>query len=475
LSQYIPITDTLPESGPAAATTPPQAAERADAVGERIRSHQAQFLSDRVLSGAANLPAVIITSFAIRSSVPLSWIELWIAVTAAIVAGLGISVRGLPWRRGDGGPERSPRRRLATHCLFATMLGAVWGGACLAFGPRLTHDQMMLLTVIVLACNAACVSALGAYLPAFFGYCIASFLPLAYVNFLRPEHESGEFTLLILLYMLTTWFNSTSHSKHFLAALTLRAENELLADNVSRADAALVAATRSKWDTLAHLSHELRTPMTAIIGFSELMRDQLFGPLSERYHAYTHHIYDSGRHALDLIDAILEVSRAEAGQLSLSASEIVPSTLVEECLRMVEHGASLKHQTLDSRIVQPMPLLMADQMMLRQALLNLLSNAIKYTPEGGRVGVALQMADGGLDIKVSDTGVGIAAGDLERCLEPFVRLDNPHTAGVEGAGLGLPLAKHLVELHGGSLAIASTPGRGTCVTVHLPPELCRAA
>ncbi len=215
--------------------------------------------------------------------------------------------------------------------------------------------------------------------------------------------------------------------------------------------------------------------MNAIIGFSELMGTQPFGPLGERYKAYAGHINESGCHALDLINAIFEVSGAEVGQLSLDESAVAPEALVDECLHMVELAAARKQVALDSRIDNAMPRFAADRPKLRQALLNLLTNAIKYTPEGGRVSVAAGLDDGGLDIAVADTGVGIADGDLDRCLEPFVRLRNPLTAGVEGAGLGLPLAKHLVEAHGGSLRIASKPGQGTVVIIHVPPQRRLAA
>jgi two-component system, cell cycle sensor histidine kinase PleC len=476
LLQRTSIAGAKPELAMSGVSQPTGEGAKGASVRARVRDRQAEILDGGVLSGAGNIPAVIITSFIMRGAVPAPWLYLWIAVTAAMVAGLCIAVHGLRlWRADRKRSQDSLQRRLAAHSFFATALGAVWGGACLAFAPHLAQDQMMFLTLIILGCNAACVSALGPYLPAFFGYCVASFVPLVYVDFARPEPEARELTLLIVLYMFVTAFNARSHNRHVLAAFRLRAENEALAENIVRADAATAAEKRSKWDTLAHLSHELRTPMTAIIGFSELMRDQLFGPLGERYLGYSGHIHDSGRHALGLIDAILEVSRAEAGQLSLTETEILPSVLVDECLGMMEIAANIKHVTLDSSFGQPMPRVAVDQAKLRQALLNLLSNAIKYTPDGGQVSVATQMVDGGLDIEVADTGVGIAPDDLERCLEPFVRLSNPHTAGVEGAGLGLPLAKHLMEAHGGSLRIASELGRGTVVTIHVPSERCLAA
>jgi two-component system cell cycle sensor histidine kinase PleC len=475
--QNIPLTSAKADDGPDPGPAPtPPSVDTADAslsVRARVRARQVEILDGDYLSGAANIPAVALTAYVIRGTVPASWLYLWIAITVFTVAAFIVTIRGpRPWRAAAARLTGSLQKRLAVHVFFTVAVGALWGGACLAFSPILPQGQMMFLTVIVLGCNAACVSALGPYLPAFFGYYFASLAPLAYAYLERSEPDAYGLALLVLLYMMTLAMNVRAHNRQVLAAFRLRAENELLAERVVNANAATVAATQSKWDTLAHLSHELRTPMNAILGFSEMMREQLFGPLGERYLTYSGNIHDSGRHTLYLIDTLLEVSRAEAGQLSLTDSEVAPRALVGECLRMVEVAAAAKHLTLDRRFAETMPLISVDGAKLRQALLNLLTNAIKYTPEGGRVSVTVQMAGGGLDFAVADTGVGIAPEDLERCLEPFVRLANPLTSGVEGAGLGLPLARRLVELHGGSLRIASELGRGTTVTLHLPPERC---
>lgn len=442
----------------------------------RIRERQLAILDGDLLSGAANIPAVAVTALVIRDNVPGVWLVAWVFVVTAVIAALVIAVRGpTPWRVTPGWPQGSVRARLTVHVGFTTAVGAVWGAGCLLFGPSLSQLQMMFLTVIVLGCNAACISALGPYLPAFFGYFAASQLPLAYANFTRPIADAVELTILVLLYMVTIAMNVRAYNRNVLAAFRLRAENEALAETLLRANAAVAAEARSKWDTLAHLSHELRTPMTAIIGFSEIMREQMFGALGTRYEDYVGHIYDSGCHALALIDAILEVSHAESGRMALTESETTMAALIDDCLRMVEIAASGKHMTLDRRLDQPGLRLTIDQPKLRQALLNLLSNAIKYTPDGGQIVVTAHRVESGIDIAVEDTGVGIAAEDLQRCLEPFVRLRNPHTAGIEGAGLGLPLARHMVEVQGGSLNITSELGRGTVVTIHLPPERCLAA
>ena len=277
------------------------------------------------------------------------------------------------------------------------------------------------------------------------------------------------------LYVAVVGSNARDYNRQVLSAFRLRAENEALAENVARANVATAEAKRSKWNTLAHLSHELRTPMNAIMGFSQMMRDQIFGALAERYRDYSAHIHDSGHDMLDLIDTILDVSRAEAGQLTIEDGEIAPIDLIEECLQKVEQAASAKRLTLERHFVPSSPDLMADRTKLRQALLNLLNNAIAYTREGGRVAVRLFCDADGLEIAVSDTGVGIGPEDIEKCQEPFVRGSNPLIAGTEGAGLGLPLARRLVEAHGGTFKLASELGHGTTATIHLPASAMRVA
>ena len=473
--ERIPDHTVATGSGPEADATAPPALRAAASVRVRMRARQVEMLDGDLLAGAANIPAVAITAYVIRSSIAASELYLWVAAMTVALAALALVLRGLrPWRAGPAPAPDALARRLATHVFFTSLVGAVWGGACAAFGPGLPTGQMMFLTVIVMGCNAACISALGPYLPAFFGYFFASLLPLAGVVFRRPEPEAGALGLLVLLYMATITVNVRAYNRQVLAAFRLRAENEALAETVTSANAATAAAMRSKWDTLAHLSHELRTPMNAILGFSEMMREQLFGPLGERYLAYSGSIHDSGRRTLDLIDTLLEVSRAEAGQLSLKESEVPPSALLDEALSAVAAAAGRKRLTLERRCEPALPRLLVDRAKLRQALVNLLANAVSYTPEGGRVSVTARAAAGGVEIAVADTGVGIAARDLERCLEPFVRLGDPLTTGVEGAGLGLPLTKRLVEMHGGSLALRSDAGRGTTATLRPPPERCLA-
>jgi signal transduction histidine kinase len=244
-----------------------------------------------------------------------------------------------------------------------------------------------------------------------------------------------------------------------------RAETDLAA-----ARRAAESSSRAKSRFLAHMSHELRTPLNAIIGFSELIKTGMWGPLNARYREYAGDIFNSGKHLLQLINEILDLSKLEAGQFELHEESVDLAELVRECLHLVEQQAADAGIELRQTIPPDIRFLRADDRRLRQIVINLLSTAVKFTSEGGQVRVALARRNGGVTLEVSDTGIGMNASDLARALEPFGQVDSALSRKYEGTGLGLPLAKQLVELHGGTLAIRSEPRVGTTVTITLPAE-----
>jgi len=230
-------------------------------------------------------------------------------------------------------------------------------------------------------------------------------------------------------------------------------------------------ASRAKSEFLANISHELRTPLNAINGFSQLMLSGTFGPLGDpRYRDYVKDINVSGEHLLTLINEILDLSRIEAGKRELTESGIDLGHLIASCLRIVGPRAEDKGIALENKTEGETVCLWADETALKQILLNLIVNGVKFTPSGGRVTVSIEHAKDGVTVLVRDNGIGIAAEDIEAVQKPFAQVDNALTREQEGTGLGLPLAKALTELHGGTLKLQSAPKEGTVVRVRLPMD-----
>ncbi|MBP2297795.1 signal transduction histidine kinase/CheY-like chemotaxis protein [Azospirillum picis] len=242
-------------------------------------------------------------------------------------------------------------------------------------------------------------------------------------------------------------------------------------DMAETARQAAEAANRAKGEFLAGLSHELRTPLNAVIGFADLIAREAEGPVGTPvYLQYAGNVRDSGQHVLELINEILDHARAEAGALRIEEGPTDLEAAADFALRMLTPRAERAGVRLSAAVAPAVRRLRADDRRLRQILLNLVANAVKYTPAGGSVAVCAVLEDGQPVIRVTDTGLGIPAEDVDRVMEPFVRIENAAGRRVEGVGLGLPLTKRLVELHGGRLELRSSLGIGTTVTVRLPPD-----
>ncbi len=228
-------------------------------------------------------------------------------------------------------------------------------------------------------------------------------------------------------------------------------------------------ANRSKSEFLATMSHELRTPLNAIIGFAELIKSEMFGPVGAAcYRAYAGDIHTSGEHLLELINEILDLSKIEAGRVILSPEPVDLGRLGESCLALVRPRANEGRLRLAAEIPHDVPAVWADELRLKQILLNLLSNAVKFTPAGGDVRIGARRVGNLVAVTVMDTGIGMRPDEIAVALEPFRQLESALSRRYEGTGLGLPLAKRLTEVLGGQLAIDSVAGAGTIVTVTLP-------
>jgi len=232
------------------------------------------------------------------------------------------------------------------------------------------------------------------------------------------------------------------------------------------------SANRTKSEFLANMSHELRTPLNSIIGFSEMMMNGSYGPLgNEKYLEFANDVNASAQHLLSLISDILDLSKAEAGKFELNEDAFDVAVLVRSCLRLMQQQAKSQGVALEMEIPNSLPRLYADQRMLKQITLNLLSNAIKFTPKGGRVILKVwSRPNAGLILQVIDTGVGVALNDIPNILKPFGQVQSTYSRKHRGTGLGLPLCKNFMELHGGCLDFQSEAGAGSIVTVRFPKE-----
>ena len=232
-------------------------------------------------------------------------------------------------------------------------------------------------------------------------------------------------------------------------------------------------ANRAKTEFLANMSHEIRTPLNAIIGFSEIIENEIMGKAqgNSKYMGYARDIHGAGNHLLNVINDILDIAKIEVGKLELAEDEIDVTESLCTCLNMLadqsqKNGVQLERTSQDS-----LPDLRGDEKKFKQIVINLLSNAIKFTSEGGKVTLSAEVeGDGSLRLTVSDTGIGIAAEDLDKVMAPFAQVNSAHSRKHQGTGLGLPISKALAELHGGSITMKSELGVGTTVTVRFPAE-----
>src|SRR6516162_5814528 len=260
------------------------------------------------------------------------------------------------------------------------------------------------------------------------------------------------------------------HTAQKRAEEQLRQLNATLESRVEQRTIELANANKAKSMFLANMSHELRTPLNAIIGFSEMMQHQILGPIgAPAYKEYAEHIHESGMHLLSLVEDMLDLSKVEAGKLEIERMPAKLGTLLAESLVMLRPTAeAAKVAIVVDGDPSGWPELGCDALKLKQVFVNLLGNAIKFTPAGGQVTVSEEIDDVSLRIRISDTGVGMRAEEIPLVVQPFYRTSSAYDAKHQGAGLGLPFAKAVVELHGGSLAIESRLASGTTVTITLP-------
>jgi two-component system, cell cycle sensor histidine kinase PleC len=261
--------------------------------------------------------------------------------------------------------------------------------------------------------------------------------------------------ILIVLLMLTLRQITQRH----------QIETELLA-----AEMEAEKGNKAKSDFLASMSHELRTPLNAIIGYSDMLKRHTFGTLgSDKNIEYVSDINSAGTHLLGLINDILDISKIDAGKEDILVREVDIDPVLRECVEMVKVLANERHISISHEMPNFFPTVKVDSRHLSQILINLLSNAIKFTPHGGSIDISVMIGiDRSVEIKITDTGIGISADEIPKVMEEFERAGEVLSRSQQGTGLGLPLTKRLVELNNGTLSIQSEVGKGTTVTVHFP-------
>ncbi len=427
----------------------------------------------------ANLGALSLLSLSLLNSAKTLHIVLW----ACTLAGWTM-LRFVLAKTYLSRPPDNSEARLWTYA-FAVgsgVAGLLWGSSLFLIESLAPENARLVTAFLMAALSAAAIAGYTNSMLAFVAFVLPSLLPFG----IRLTWLDGSFHALIAAFVIFWAWLLWSMARHlndgFKDSIGLVLHNQNLAKRLSRAKDVAEAASLAKTRFLANMSHELRTPLNAIVGYSEMMANRMLGPIGNpTYESYSRNILDSGQHLLGMIEKVLDVSSIEAGKFNLSEDLIDVEELVDSAVRHVRAGADEDRIKLHVEVERNLPYLRGDAIKMQQILLNLLSNAVKFTPPGGHVMiVADRLSDGGIALAIADTGTGIAQEHLERVLTPFRQLeDQDHLkrssaqngqGGHTNAGLGLPLAKLLTELHDGGFLLESRPNFGTTVTVTLPPE-----
>jgi len=431
-----------------------------------IRAEQLRLLFKSPISIAGSALAVVVSLAVLWDRVPVSLLLAW---GGAILCWL--AVRGAMWMRfrRQRASDDAVVRWANPAIIMMAGSGLLWGAFGAGFYLPADPEMSAFVILVFASMVAGGTFAYAAFLPAYNVFVVASVLPVAASCFLHATLASVVFgtTTVVNLALMLSMGRSVNQS--IVGMIRLQFANADLVSNLRHAKDAAEIASRVKSEFLATVSHELRTPLNAVLGFSEMIRDARSGPVDAKYRAYASDIHASGKHLLAIISDILDISKIEAGRLELHEERVAIGAVVARCVRLIAQKAEEFGLVIRNRIPADRPMVDADEVRLKQAVLNLLANAVKFTPAGGSIEIdAALVADGALEVSIADTGIGMRPEDIPVALEPFRQIDSKTTRRYGGTGLGLPLALRLIELHGGYLRIVSEVGRGTTVSIGLP-------
>jgi len=447
----------------------PQAAT--PSIEERVYAGRiATLIRQQPLAVLANLVNSGLLALLLGGVWPTAWLAAWVAGVWLVTA-----LRGAVWLRYRRASAESARARTPGRLLTGIALasGAIWGLPAVVFFPEAPLALQGFIVFVLGGMSAGAVATLASHLPAFHCFIVPALVPLVGRLLFEGEVLYIAMGLMGGVYLAVLVATSLNLNRTLTRALMLQIEKSDLVDDLTEARAKAEAANVAKSAFLATVSHELRTPLNAVIGFAQLLEAEIHGPLGHgKYREYLGHMSGSGVHLLNLIDELLDLSRAEAGHL-LIRDEVAVDLAAEltHCVALMAARAEHSGIRLETSLPENLPLLRADPQRLRQIVLNVLSNAVKFTPKDGLVELtATREPTGKLALTVRDSGIGMSEGDLAVALEFFGRADNARSRATEGTGIGLPLTALLLEMHGGELEIDSQPDGGTLVNLRFPPE-----
>jgi signal transduction histidine kinase len=366
--------------------------------------------------------------------------------------------------------DAAARRWALPVALMMTAGGLLWGLFASQFYAISDWETRVFMLFVVTGLVTGGAVSFIAFLPAYYGYLFGAVLPLVLAFLWHGSNASLLLGGMAAVYIAALAIMARAVHRNVAELIALQLEKGALIGDLRKSKDMAERASHVKSQFLANMSHELRTPLNAIIGFSDILRRQLFGPLGDtRYQDYAGDINRSGQHLLRIINDILDLSKLEAKAMELAEDLVDLGRLVTECARFVGTDAAKEGVEIAVDLSPALPPLRADELRVKQVVLNLLSNAVKFSPRGSRITIGARLAaDGGMVLVVRDKGIGMSADEIAIALQPFRQVEGPASRRHAGTGLGLPLAKSLVERHDGTLKIDSERGLGTSVTVSFP-------